>query len=522
MSMQHSVTHMHGPVPAPSSAGAKAALATAEAAGLTAAAAPWDGSDDDEDDVVVREIDVYMCNDFNSSGTQLALLQHPLRPPWRPYEYHKVKSVRVKPLGKRLEVNVPLETRSINYNPSAEEHIKIKEICLKSSLSEARTSYCVGSIKDGKLLLAPLNYTLQMRPTLPHLNDHEPKGNGSSANGRGADGDSDDGAMDADEPETKPVLQAVEVQVQKRETERQQQARLNSYAYISSKEDEEAWQTLELHTAEKMAAARTWEKFMVAKDNDVVKAMGGALDRPAYLRSIIPPTAAPAAQHLSALEELAALSLAANPAAPRSGSAAPAVATGPANGVVKAEGGKGKGAAASTAAKSAAGTSAAAAAAGSSSAARAPPSSTASVSAEPPQPPQQQHLPEASARCIPTMLRNILRQHGVMTLGSLRKWLGSVSSSGAGAAAAAVANAQAVAAREASALSDKALIEVLLTRGRLVCIRRVYLLSTLDDEKLDGFRSLLLQLVREKECFKKGELLELAAAKGVQVCVCVA
>jgi len=36
------------------------------------------------------------------------------------------------------------------------------------------------------------------------------------------------------------------VQVQKRETERQLQARINSYAYISQKEEEEAWKELQV------------------------------------------------------------------------------------------------------------------------------------------------------------------------------------------------------------------------------------------------------------------------------------
>ncbi|MEW5320267.1 MAG: hypothetical protein WDW38_011351 [Sanguina aurantia] len=455
--MQHSVTHMHGPVPAPHSAGARAALAVAEAAGLTAAAAAGCGSDDEGEDVVVREIDVYMCNDFNTSGTQLALLQHPLRPPWRPYEYHKVKSVRVKPKGRRLEVTVPLETRSVNYNTSAEEHVKVKEICLKSSLSEARTSYCVGSIKDGKLLLAPLNYTLQMRPTLPHLNDYEPKANGSSS--RGADGDSDDGGQD-DEQDAKPALQAVEVQVQKRETERQQQARLNSYAYISSKEDEEAWQTLELHTAEKAAAAHTWEKFMVAKDNDV---------------------------------QQTCLLLCSNSSRERGRQ-------------VRGRRWKGQGCSRR----------AAAAGGSSSNGPAAHPPTNGAAPAQSDLPEVQQQLSEASARALPSMLRNILRQHGVMTLGSIRSWLGTVSSSGAGAAAAAVANAAAVAAKEASALSDRALVNVLLTRGRLVCIRRVYLLGSLGEEKLDPLRAVLLELLQERESFKKGELTDMAAAKGVQ------
>ena len=59
---------------------------------------------------------------------------------------------------------------------------------------------------------------------------------------------------------------AVEVTVQKRETERQQQARLNSYAYIAAKEEEEAWVDMAMHTEETRAAASIWDRFMKPKE----------------------------------------------------------------------------------------------------------------------------------------------------------------------------------------------------------------------------------------------------------------
>jgi len=54
----------------------------------------------------------------------------------------------------------------------------------------------------------------------------------------------------------------VEVQVQKRETERQLQARINSYAYISQKEEEEQWKDLKVHLQESDVAYRLWDKLM--------------------------------------------------------------------------------------------------------------------------------------------------------------------------------------------------------------------------------------------------------------------
>lgn len=44
--------------------------------------------------------------------------------------------------------------------------------------------------------------------------------------------------------------------MQKRETERQQQARLNSYAYLANKEAEEAWKSLKLFHDDSPAATQ--------------------------------------------------------------------------------------------------------------------------------------------------------------------------------------------------------------------------------------------------------------------------
>jgi DNA-directed RNA polymerase-3 subunit RPC5 len=228
---------------------------------------------DNDDDPVVRELDVYVCNEFAGSKTQLGLLQHPLRPPWRPYEYNKAKAMRFKPQAKRVEVDFPLDTESRNYNDVIEDFKKIDHFTLRSTLAEERTNLTVGTIRGGKLLVAPLDFAVQLRPTMYHLNVS------STAKDKKKD-DSDE------EEEDEPKLHAVEVQVQKRETERQAQARKNSYAYLTSKEEEEPFVNLKVHGEESDAAVRIWDMFMSAKDVDQST---GKLDRQVYLRAIVPP-----------------------------------------------------------------------------------------------------------------------------------------------------------------------------------------------------------------------------------------
>ncbi|KAG1666688.1 hypothetical protein FOA52_013600 [Chlamydomonas sp. UWO 241] len=224
--------------------------------------------DDDGDDLVETELPVYVCNEFLGSATQLALLQCPLRAPWRPYEYKN--KFRMKPNARRVEVEIPLDTRSRNYNEIIEDFKKIDTVTLRSQIIEPHTSVAIGTVQDGKLLLVPVDFRLQMRPSLPHLNT----GNVKKKN--------DD--EEEEEEEDEPVMHAVEVQVQKRETERQQQARLNSFAHLSAKEEEEPWVQMNLLGAETRAADQIWTRFMTPKE----AALNVDMSRGAYLKAFVP------------------------------------------------------------------------------------------------------------------------------------------------------------------------------------------------------------------------------------------
>jgi DNA-directed RNA polymerase-3 subunit RPC5 len=104
-------------------------------------------ADSEEDDPIVRELDVYICNEFLGSSTHLCLFQSPLRPPWRPYEYSAIKSVRLKSNAKRLEMDMPLETHSSNYSEIIEDFKKVKQVTLRSSLVESKAPLAVATIQ---------------------------------------------------------------------------------------------------------------------------------------------------------------------------------------------------------------------------------------------------------------------------------------------------------------------------------------------------------------------------------------
>ena len=81
------------------------------------------------------------------------------------------------------------------------------------------------------------------------------------------------------------VCVAAQVQVQRRETERQTEQRLNSYAFLSQQESDEKWKQLKCSAAESEVAAKVWDKLTTPAEQDAVSEN---LSRPHYLATIIP------------------------------------------------------------------------------------------------------------------------------------------------------------------------------------------------------------------------------------------
>ncbi|KAI3841046.1 hypothetical protein MKX03_018277 [Papaver bracteatum] len=124
--------------------------------------------DNDEDDEVVREIDVFFKPSPIDVDTQLYVLQYPLRPSWRPYDMEKCQEVRVKPKKVQVEIDLSLDMDE-NYDVGVEEHLRITKQTLLSQKVPLTRGCAVGVLVGNKLHLNPVNAAVQLRPSMEHV-----------------------------------------------------------------------------------------------------------------------------------------------------------------------------------------------------------------------------------------------------------------------------------------------------------------------------------------------------------------
>ncbi|XP_038876785.1 DNA-directed RNA polymerase III subunit RPC5 isoform X1 [Benincasa hispida] len=132
--------------------------------------------EDASEDMVVREIDV-LFTPSPDINTKLYVLQYPLRPRWRPYEFEgRCDEVRVKPSSGEVEVDLNVDIESNNYDSKADGSLQMKKQTLTSSWQPPlATSYAVGLLMGNKLHLNPVHAVVQLRPSFEHLNSGGPK-----------------------------------------------------------------------------------------------------------------------------------------------------------------------------------------------------------------------------------------------------------------------------------------------------------------------------------------------------------
>ncbi|KGN53263.1 DNA-directed RNA polymerase III subunit RPC5 isoform X1 [Cucumis sativus] len=132
--------------------------------------------EDASEDMVVREIDVLFTPSVDSNS-KLYVLQYPLRPRWRPYEFEgRCDEVRVKPSTGEVEVDLNVDIESNNYDNKADGTFQMKKQTLTSSWQPPlATSYAVGLLMGNKLHLNPVHAVVQLRPSFEHLNSGGPK-----------------------------------------------------------------------------------------------------------------------------------------------------------------------------------------------------------------------------------------------------------------------------------------------------------------------------------------------------------
>ncbi|XP_062001316.1 uncharacterized protein LOC133718478 [Rosa rugosa] len=204
--------------------------------------------EDDAEDTVVREIDVFF-NPRVDSNTQLYVLQYPLRPRWRPYELeNRCEEIRVKPATAEVEVDLSLDVYSKNCDQEFADRLKMTKQTLATEWDPCRsTGYAVGVLMGNKLHLNPVHAVVQLRPSLEHL-----KPGGSKRKGK-ATGDAEVTVKREIYSEEKSLAPS-----------KKQNKRVES-----STEDEESWVPLEYQGSESDFSARYLKRMVVQESSPI-------------------------------------------------------------------------------------------------------------------------------------------------------------------------------------------------------------------------------------------------------------
>ena len=287
----------------------------AHAGAQSGGAAPMDGVEGGEGRVV-STWPVYLVRNPDPGGA-LYLLQSPLRPAARPYALEKCEEVRFKVRrdaarrarcsaaanpraaahcsGRasqakqgRLELDLPLDTRSETYDSEAAPAVCVKQLALRGTPVALRQrehgTLAVAHFADGALHLSPLSGVVALRPSLAHLDaaDEARRESERQAGRRGVPEEEEEEDAGGD---GLPRLTPLQVQVRRRETERQAEARLASHAYLRQQDEEEPWRSLQPCGRDSPRAAAVLARMRAAPPGRA----GEPLSRSDYLVSLLPP-----------------------------------------------------------------------------------------------------------------------------------------------------------------------------------------------------------------------------------------
>ncbi|XP_071710818.1 uncharacterized protein [Rutidosis leptorrhynchoides] len=125
---------------------------------------------DNEEDYVVREIDVFFTSSIDANY-KLYVLQSPLRPNWRPYELEdRCNKVRVSQDTTEVEVEMTVQVDSENYDAYANDDRAMTKQVVTTAWMPLKTmaNHAVGVLTGNQLYISPVHAVVQLRPSMQH------------------------------------------------------------------------------------------------------------------------------------------------------------------------------------------------------------------------------------------------------------------------------------------------------------------------------------------------------------------
>ncbi|KDD75930.1 hypothetical protein H632_c430p0, partial [Helicosporidium sp. ATCC 50920] len=237
------------------------------------------------EDRVVRELDVWLCRGALASDSQTWVLQSPLRSSERPYQGDDgFGSLHLRPASRRLHASVPLDARSSEFDSEASDFRNLHDLDLRSTPCNHEVGLCAGFVEKDSLFLLPVDHVCSLRPSMAHLDERTPGGEGGSraAQARGFAEVKEEGQPSPPPPNMTPVT----VHIRRRETEQQMEARLRSFAHLAQLEEAEPWIPLACHGRCSELTEQTFAALAASPQN--ARPLAHAMDREAYAAAVVP------------------------------------------------------------------------------------------------------------------------------------------------------------------------------------------------------------------------------------------
>ena len=249
---------------------------------------------EESDDPVVQEVDVYLSKQLSE---HLYLFQYPVRPAHMPYDDICHLSARIKPEQAKVELELSVNTDSVNYAKSKGEQIALnvdgtcssvddgaqrfynsdkldKQVLVSTPVGVSPSTFVAGVYKDGELHLTPLKGVVPLRPSFKYLDLIDKKSGAAGA--------------DVDVPKDEDA-KAVMVRFAAVETEEAKARRMASYEFVQQRRNEEAWVNVRHHPiGDAMSIAECEAMFALR----VTEVPGFHMSPEDYLQQLIPRTVA--------------------------------------------------------------------------------------------------------------------------------------------------------------------------------------------------------------------------------------
>jgi hypothetical protein len=190
----------------------------------------------DEDDEVIREIDVYVTNE----GFPLYLAQFPLKPVYA--DPLNVKSAKYKQHHHHIELHVPYSNQiTSSFESSNMQSDNFQKYV--SHVVSSQNTLASGFIAEDTLYLSPISQTLQFRPSLKQSNGMTKLEAMEITQDIDAYEEEEAAAAGTSSANAENVQQ---VQLKRKESERAQSARLQSYSYLKQQLEAEPWRGMKV------------------------------------------------------------------------------------------------------------------------------------------------------------------------------------------------------------------------------------------------------------------------------------